>query len=169
MKKIALLALLLLIASPALAHQRKCEAFPELTGSASYSKPDGKSADWTVGGELLFPLLMDGYLFVGPAVAIRNGLHDSTAAGVVGEFVFAGVNGTFVGASALYDLDSDNGKHRKHGKHTDAADDFSFAARAGFKFATGRRPLHRNAFVKVYAEYDDDDDLRGVGAIGLRF
>lgn len=152
------LCLLLLIAAPALAHQKKCEAFTELTGAFSYTNPEHGKAEWTLGGEVLWPLLKDGYLYIGPALTIHDGAVDSQSAGAVGEWRFTGVNGPFVRASVAYDLD----QKKNFDQHTvDAA--------GGFIFAAGK-----SGAIKLYAErsvsgYGKSNDLRGVGSISLRF
>ena len=157
--KYLMACLLVMIAVPAFAHGKKCVALTELTGSASYFRPDGGRHSYAVGGELAFPLFQGGYVYLGPAVSLRdNGPEDFQAIGGVVQFVFTGHDGLFAEGVVLYDPDAPQG-----------ADSHTLDVRAGFKWG-----VNKGGMIKVYGQktvdgFGKSEDFSAAGAIGLRF
>lgn len=129
----------------------------ELTGSASYSKPDGGSSSWAAGAELAIPL-GSGYVLVGPAIQFINAEDDFQAIGGVVEFNLMKGAGLFVGGAGLYDPDAPEG-----------ADDYTVDARAGFKAVFNKGGMLKVYLSKTVDGYGKSEDLRGVAAFGVRF
>lgn len=130
----------------------------ELTGGASYFKPDGGSSSWAAGGELAFPVSGKGHLLIGPAIQFVNAEDDFQAIGGVIEINLMGGSGLFLGGRALYDPDA-----------PEWADSHTLDARAGFKAV-----FNKGGLLKVYLEktvdgYGESEDLAGAAMFGVRF
>lgn len=135
------------------------EAQTEVTGSASYFKPDGGNSSWSLNGEIAFPLSSGAYILAGPSFEIINGEDDFQAFGAVIEWnLFGKASGFFVSGAGLYDPDAPEGR-----------DSYTLDARAGGKLRIGKS---KSGLIKAYAEktvdgYGESEDLRGVVAIGF--
>lgn len=128
----------------------------ELTGGASYSKPDGGSAAWSAGAEFSVPF--GKYFRGGPALQIVNAAQDFQAFGGVLEIDFMGESGLFAACAGLYDPEAPEG-----------ADSHTVDCRGGFRQVVGGGGL-----IKVYLErtidgYGESEDLRGAASFGVRF
>jgi hypothetical protein len=129
----------------------------ELTGSATYSRPDGGHSSWAAGGELAIPL-GQGYVLVGPAIQFVDAEEDFQAIGGVIEFNLMKGSGLFVGGRGLYDPDAPEG-----------ADSHTVDARAGFKATFNKGGLLKLYLQRTVDGYGKSEDLAGVAAFGVRF
>lgn len=150
-----LVALAVLAATgPALAGPKP---LTELTGGASYSKPDGGNSSWAAGGELAVPL-GSGYVLVGPAIQFVDAEEDFQAIGGVLEVNLMKGSGLFAGGRVLYDPDAPEG-----------ADDHTVDARAGFKAVFNKGGLLKVFLTKTVDGYGKSEDLTGTAMLGVRF
>lgn len=160
MKSIARYTLLAVLASwgilagPVLAGPKP---LTELTGGASYSKPDGGSSSWAATGELAIPL-GSGYVLVGPAIQFVDAEEDFQAAGLILELNLMGGSGLFIGGRGLYDPDAPEG-----------ADSHTVDARAGFKAVFNKGGLLKVFLEKTVDGYGKSEDLAGTAMFGVRF
>lgn len=152
MKKTTLFLLALLIAIPCFAADQKTE----LTGGASYFKPDGGNAVWALSAEVSFPLTS--FIRVGPAVEIINAEEDFQAFGGLVELDFMGDSGLFAAAIGLYDPEAPEG-----------LDSHTLDVRGGFRHVIGGGGLLKFYLEKTVDGYGKSEDLVGAAAFGVRF
>lgn len=154
--KRCLLFLLVVLLVPVFAHAGP-KALTELTGGASYSKPDGGNSSWAAGGELAIPI-GSGYVLAGPAIQLVNAEEDFQAIGGVLEINLMKASGLFVGGRVLYDPDAPEG-----------ADDHSADLRGGFKAVFNKGGLLKIFLEKTVDGYGESEDLVGAAMFGVRF
>ena len=128
----------------------------ELTGGASYFKPDGGNSMWEFNAEFSVPF--GKYVRGGPAVKMINAAEDFQAFGAVLEIDFMGESGLFVEGAGLYDPEAPEG-----------VDSHTVDLRGGY-----RQVINGGGLLKIYLEktidgYGESEDMRGAAAFGVRF
>jgi hypothetical protein len=160
MKSLTTLLLCLIVFLPLSLEPALAGGKDEITLSGTYVNPDAGATAWAFTGEYL---IAAGPFVIGPSFSIFDGGEvDGNALGLAGELNLTGLSGLFVGGAA----------HRLGGDAGDVAD-YTYEARAGFKFGDG------NGFCKVYVaktwtdtgegDLVAPDGVTGVLGVGLRF